>query len=83
MNKKGMLGNIIGIVFVLIVLAFMVICAIEDLTSEVIKTEKVKCIDSRGREFENETCIKETKCGIISSNWEWFGLEECNEAKNN
>jgi len=79
MNKKGMLelGNIIGILFVLVVLAFIVVNIIDDLTSEVIKTVKVKCIDSRGVEFEDELCIKEIKCGIISSNWKWWGGEAC------
>jgi len=38
---------------------------IEKYTEEIIRTERAKCIDDVGAEFEDEYCIKEIKCGII------------------
>lgn len=67
--------DIILYLLVLFIILFLLGLGIEASTTETIATERVKCLDKQGAEFEEEYCIKEIKCGAISK---LFNIEGCN-----
>ena len=69
-------GGIYGFILMVVVMTFfailfasafvlVIVGLIDELTSEKIGTKLVKCIDERGREFENEMCEKEICCSWL------------------
>jgi hypothetical protein len=50
---------------VFIALLLLTLLILENVTSEITKIERVKCIDKQGAEFEDEWCIKEFRCGVV------------------
>ena len=53
------------ILLINVILMFITFVA-DGITAEVTRTEEVKCTDEYDREFINEYCIKETKCGFLA-----------------
>jgi len=67
-------GNLVGIILLLLWVSFFLVLILDEITSEVMRTERVKCIDNQNAEFEDEYCVKEIKCGVISK---IFRTEHC------
>lgn len=57
----------IVLVFLFILICLTIVLMVIDVaTLETMRFERVKCIDETNAEFEDEYCIKEIRCGVIT-----------------